>query len=98
MRSELGNVPCIPHPSANPVTDESEDSSSAKWLYEFERLLCFAEVLVTCGSVVRSHPDDSSSEDREAKDADAGLGGNIPTEMVLERHLGIGIDSYSISE
>jgi hypothetical protein len=32
MRSVLGNVPCIPQPSAKPAVDESEDSSSARSL------------------------------------------------------------------
>lgn len=53
----------------------------------------FEVVRVTCGSVVRSQPPESSSEDNEAKDAAAEVGGKMRTLMLLDRHLGIGIDS-----
>lgn len=50
---------------------------------------------MTCGSVARSQPPVSSSEDKDAKDCDIVVGGGSWTLIVLERHLGIGIDNFT---
>lgn len=82
IRSVLGKVPWMPHPSANPADVEASlDSSSAKLLYDCVRDNRLDALRVTWGSEVRSQvPASSSAEDREASDEDGFLGvcgGNI---------------------
>lgn len=74
--------------------EESLDSSSAKCVYELVRDGRWVELRVTCGSEVRSHdPPSSSTEEREAKEADVLVGGNIRSLILLCKHRGIGIES-----
>lgn len=52
--------------SRAPLVEASDDSSSAYELYVEERV-CF-DPRVTCGSVARSQPGESSSDSRDAKE------------------------------
>lgn len=81
----------MPQPSAKPVDALSDDSSSAKLLYVFDRPLGVERV--TWGSEVRSHEPESSSEEREEKDAVAAWGGGkIWSLIVFDKHLGVGME------
>lgn len=65
-------------PSDGVVGEESLDSSSAKWEYEFARIKRFDATLETCGSEARSQVEPSSSTDeRDARDEEAGDGGKM---------------------
>jgi hypothetical protein len=101
MRSALGNVPWMPHPSEKPVVDESLDSSSAMLPYEYvpERDWRDDVARVTCGSDVRSHePASSSADESDANDADTAEGGNMRSRMLLCRHRGVGIETCGASQ
>jgi hypothetical protein len=74
--------------------DDSEDSSSAKWEYEFVRESRVEALRVTWGSEVKSQvPPSSSADEREANEAEVGVGGKIRNLTWFDRQRGVGMES-----